>query len=119
MIGLGSDKYSHWEFYLLADLHTVRIFDEDVQQGNVLLHVLEDLLLERVHSGLVPTKFQQGIGVKEFNANVSSDHVHHIKAEVRVTFLQNFLSCRFLASSIQLPEVEGFCAKNKKQKDPT
>ena len=102
-------QYLQWVLSLLNDFDAVGFFYEYVEQGNVLLHVLEDLLLERVHSGLVPTRFQQGIGVKEFNANVSSDHVHHIKAEVRVTFLQNFLSCRLLASPIQLPEVEGLC----------
>ena len=102
MIGLGSDKYSHWEFYLLADLHTVRIFDEDVQERNVLLHVLEDLFLKVVHPALIPAQY---VGIKEFRTPIAGDHIHHIKAEVGVAFLQDFLPGRLLARPIQLSEV--------------
>ena len=96
-------QYLQWVLSLLADFDAVGFFDEDVQQGNILLHVLEDLLLKGVHPGLIPA--HQFISFKEVRAPVTGDHIHHIEAEVGVAFLQNFLPGRVLARPIQLSEV--------------
>ena len=95
-------QYLQWVLSLLNDFDAVGFFDEYVQQGNVLLHVLEDLLLKGVHPGLIPAQL---ISIKEFSAPVTGDHIHHIEAEVGVALLQNFLPGRLLARPIQLPEV--------------
>ena len=47
-------QYLQWVLSLLTDLYAVGFFDENVEQGNVLLHVLENLLLKGVHPGLIP-----------------------------------------------------------------
>ena len=47
-------EHLQWVLPLLANLDAVGFFDEYVKQGNVLLHVLENLLLKRIQPGLIP-----------------------------------------------------------------
>ena len=47
-------EHLQWVLSLLANLDAVGFFDEYVKQGNILLHVLENLLLKAVQSGLIP-----------------------------------------------------------------
>ena len=96
-------QYLQWVLSLLDDFDAEGFFDEDVQQGNILLHVLEDLLLKGVLPGLIPAQL---ISSKEFRAPVTGHHIYHIEAEAGIAFLQNFLPGRVLARPIQLSEVE-------------
>ena len=95
-------QYLQWVLSLLNDFDAVGFFYENVEQGNVLLHVLEDLLLKGVHPALIPA---QHVGIKEFRTPITGDPIYHIKAEVGVAFLQSFLPGRLLARPIQLAEV--------------
>ena len=47
-------EYLQWVLSLLTDLDAVGFFDENVKQGNILLHIFEDLLLKGVHPCLIP-----------------------------------------------------------------
>ena len=99
--------YLQWYFDLLNYLRAVWLFDEDVEQSNILFHVLENLLLESVHPGLIPgiSRNFQKFPIKDMKARLTSKHFGHIKTDFLVVILQYFFPGCILARSTQLSEI--------------